>query len=115
MSIFRFSSFSYLTCQLSDNSSYFSFTRNAFVRRYVRIEDDSFSILSATRETASTALAFRQCFFYFADERIFFHGKFLIGQGQDEAKDDANTGHDNNRHYRDLSVINHNYFFNSFA
>ena len=105
VSIFRFRSFSDFARQFSDDSSDFSFTRNTEVRRNVRVEDDGFRIFCTTGETAGTALALRKCFFYFADERVFFHGKLLISTCKDKAEDDTDAGHDNDGHDCNERVI----------
>lgn len=114
VSVFRFRSFSDFARQLSDDSSDFSFTRNTEVRRNVRVEDDGFRIFCTAGETAGTALALRKCFFYFADERIFFHGKFLISTCKDKAEDDTDANHDADSIHSYRCIIIHN-LIHSFA
>ena len=114
VSVFRFRSFGNLTGQLRNDSCNFSFTGNAKVRRNIGIKNDSFCVFSAARESAGAALAFRQCFFNFADKRIFFHGELLICKCKDKAEHYADASQNNDCHDCNLSVI-HNKYSNSFA
>ena len=70
MSKFRFRSFGNLTGQFSNDFSNFSLAGNTEVRSNIGVKYNSFRIFCTAGKSTSTALALRQCFFYFADERI---------------------------------------------